>query len=137
MTAANTRVLENPHFTLNSVDLSDWVMRSEERYSLSTVRKTGATDDWETAYANKKSGTLTLELKQSYGASEVNATLWAAFGTKVSFELRPDDANVSATNPKITGMVWVSDLGRGGSIEAEEGVTMTFPFDGQVTQATS
>lgn len=137
MAATGTRVLENPHVEINSVNLSDYVRRSIERYSVSTVRKTAPSDDWESTYFNKKSGTLTLEFKQSYDAAKVNATLWAALGTRVAFELRPDVGAVSATNPKTTGFVNVVDLGKGGAVEEEEGTDMTWPFDGAVTQATS
>lgn len=132
-----TRLFDNPFVEVNSVDLSDYVQAAGFDLDTSTVRKTGAGDEWESAYINKKSGTFTVEFKQDYDAAKVNSTLFPLHGTRTAIEFRPDDAAVSATNPKTTFHCNVTALSFGGTIEEEERVRFTWPIDGEVTQATS
>lgn len=131
--------LTNASVTLNGVDLSAWVKQVElsvEADDLDTSAMSSS--GYRSRIGGLKGGTLALTFNQDYAASAVDATLWSALGTVVTFVVKPVATTVSATNPSYSGSVLVTSAtpvaGAVGDL-AEVGVT--FPTSGAVTRATS
>lgn len=129
--------LINEHLTINSVDLSDHVRQAVLTLDSTVLDSTAMGDGWMENIFGLKSGQLQVEFNDDYAASNVDATLWAAFGTNVSFIVRPDAGAVSATNPNYTGLIGISQIVVGGQLNEVARKSLTFPTSGAVTRATS
>lgn len=129
--------LINEYVTLNAVNLSDHVRSATLALEASALDSTAMGDTWTENVFGLKSGTLTIEFNDDYAASSVDSTLWSAFGTNVTFEVRPDAGAVSATNPKYTGSVGIAQHNVGGSLNEVARKSVTLPLSGAVTRATA
>lgn len=123
--------------SINAVNLSDHVRAATLAVEASALDSTAMGDDWTEVTGGLKSGTLTIEFLDDFAASNVDATLWPTFGTVVAFEVRIDDAAVSATNPKYTGSVFIQQHSVGGSLNEMAMKSLTLPTSGAVTRATA
>lgn len=127
------------YLSIGGVDLSSYVERATlvQQKRVATFfsggnvrrRKTGLQTD-----------TVTATLTQDRDASQVDATVQAAFDSADStdIEIRPSTAAVSAVNPKWTGKMILSQYapiaGDQGQIER---VNLQLVSDGALTRATS
>ncbi|MGW1000742.1 phage tail tube protein [Streptomyces sp. NPDC002520] len=97
-----------------------------------------ASAGWKEVLGGLKSGELAVEFLQDFAASQLDATMWPLLGTVVPFEVRPDVAAASATNPKYTGNILIKGWNPiEGSVGDEATVGLSFPTSGAVTRATS
>lgn len=123
----------------NSVDLSDHVTTVTISASADELEDSAMGDSWRTFLQGVKSFDMTLEFNDDYAASEVDATLWAAFntGTNVTVVFKPTSASVSATNPSYTGSVvpQPGDIGGGYGDLTKRSVTLR--GSGALTRATA
>lgn len=128
----------NAYVTVNSVDVSGWVVSAEWNESMDTVETVAMGDTDKTRKPTFKDGSISLELHQDFAASATYATLIAAFGTAVTVEYRPDAGSVSATNPTLSTAAIVTDMSFGGKVGEIPTVAVTWPFDGTgVTRTTT
>lgn len=123
--------------TINSVDLSDHVKSVALTLDVAALDDTAMGDSWVSNIAGLKSGTVAITFNDDFAESEVDATLWAAFGTVVPIALRPTSSAKSATNPEYSGSVLINQLTVGGDIGALAAKTVTWPTSGTVSRATS
>jgi hypothetical protein len=132
-----TMVLLASYLALNGVNRSTWASKIEltievEDKDVTTYGSLG----WKEVKGGLKSGTLGATFKNDYADDQLDETMWALLGTVVSFEVRADNAAVSASNPKYTGNVlvkkWVPITGTVGDV-AE--VDVEYPTSGAVTRA--
>lgn len=129
--------LTNASVVLNGVDLSAWVKNVELTVEADDLDTTAMSSGaYRSRIGGLKAGTLALTFNQDYAAGAVDATLWSALGTVVSFVVKPVAGATSATNPAYSGSVLVTSAtpvaGAVGDL-AEVGVT--FPTTGTVTRA--
>lgn len=129
--------LTNEHLTINSVDLSDHVKSAVLTVDAAQLDSTAMSDSWTEMIGGLKSGSLAVTFNDDYAAGSVDATLWAALGTVVTFVVRPVATAVSATNPNYSGSILISQHSVGGGVGELASKSLTFQTSGTVTRATS
>lgn len=130
---------DNADVTYNSVDLSDHVKSITISASADELEDSAMGDSWRTFLQGVKSWEATIEFNEDFAASEVDATLWAAFntGTNVTLAFLPEGGTVGTTNPEYSGSV-VPQLGDiGGSYGDLAPRTVTLRGSGALARATS
>lgn len=93
--------------TINGTDFSSSLQSVDLTLSADLVETTAFGGGWKTTTAGLKSGSLTLNFFQDFGAASVDATLFPLFGSQATVTISPTSATVSATNPTITGVFTV------------------------------
>lgn len=97
-----------------------------------------ASSGWTEVTGGIKSWSVTINFQQDYAASEVDATLFAAFNTVVAISVVPTSAAVSATNPNYNGNVLVNDYKPVAAQVGELGeLSVSWPGDGAPARSTS
>jgi hypothetical protein len=130
-------VLTAAYLALNGVDRSSSTSKVElttevEEKDVTTFASLG----WKEVLGGLKSGSLSCGFKQNVDDSGLDDTMWALFGTVVSFEVRLSNAVVSANNPKYTGNVLIKEWKPiAGTVGDVAEVDVEFPTSGAVTRA--
>ena len=124
---------------INSIDLSDHCTNVSLNRNFDELEVTAMGDSSHKFVKGLEASTLQLDFLSDEAAASVNATLSAAWGTTVAFELLQDKtAAVSATNPLITGSILVNKTqdinGATGDIAKQ---SITFTVNSATTIATS
>jgi hypothetical protein len=115
--------------SLNSVDLT---IQADE---VDTTTFGGA---WKTVTGGLRSGSLTLNFYQDFGAASVDATLWPLLNTAATVVISPTSTAVSATNPSYTAVCLVSQYQPFASTVGDLAtLSVTWPTSGTVTRATA
>ena len=132
-------VLTSEYIALNSSDLSEYCSKAElQLESEAKEVTTFSSEGWKEFIGGLKSGTLALEFKQDFAASELDSILWPLFGTVVTFEVRPTSDSVGTSNPKFSGSVLVSQYNPiTGGVGDDATVSISLPTSGAVSRATS
>ena len=95
--------------TLNSVDLSNHVTAVTINRSFEELNVTAMGDNSVKFAKGLEASTITLDFLSDTAASNVNATLQAAWGTTVALTLKQTSAAISATNPEYQTTVLVNN----------------------------
>jgi hypothetical protein len=95
--------------TLNSVALSDHVTSATITRAFDELEVTAMGDTAHKFVKGLEASTITLDFLSDTAASNVNATLQAAWGTTVALTLKQTSAAVSATNPLYSTTVLVNN----------------------------
>ena len=95
--------------TLNSVDLSNHVTSATINRSFDELEVTAMGDTAHKFVKGLEASTITLDFLNDTAASNVLATLQAAWGTTVTLLLKQTSAIVSATNPEYQPTVLVNN----------------------------
>ena len=95
--------------TLNSVALSDHVTSATINRSFDELEVTAMGDTAHKFVKGLEASTITLDFLNDTAASNVNATLLAAWGTTVALTLKQTSAVTSATNPLFSTTVLVNN----------------------------
>ena len=95
--------------TLNSVALSDHVTSATINRSFDELEVTAMGDTAHKFVKGLEASTITLDFLNDTAASNVLATLQAAWGTTVALTLKQTSAVVSATNPLYSTTVLVNN----------------------------
>lgn len=99
---------------------------------------TYGSDGWKEVLGGLKSGTIAIEFKQDFAAAALDSIMWPLLGTVVPFEVRPDQAAVSASNPSYTGNLLIKAWNPvTGSVGDEASVSVSYPTSGAVARATA
>jgi hypothetical protein len=124
---------------INSVNLSDHLTSAELPLTAEELDTTTfGTAGWRSKLGGLKEGTLTLNFLDDKAASNVDATLWTAFGTVVSFTIKSTTAATSATNPEYQGSILVKEVKPfGASVGDLAALSVSYPTSGTVTRAVS
>lgn len=124
--------------TLNSVALSDHVTSATINRSFSELSVTAMGDTAEKFVKGLENSTITLDFLSDAAASNVNATLQAAWGTTVALTLKQTSAATSATNPLFSTTVLVNNTqdinGAVGDISSQ---SITFTCNSPIVITTS
>jgi len=95
--------------TLNSVALSDHVTSATINRSFDELEVTAMGDTAHKFVKGLEASTITLDFLNDTAASNVLATLQAAWGTAVPLTLKQTSAVISATNPEYQTTVLVNN----------------------------
>lgn len=124
---------------INSVDLSDHVTSVTLTQNFDELEVTALGDTAHKFAKGLEASTLTLDFLNDFAASNVQATLQAAYGTTVTAVLLPVKGTaVSATNPLYTVSIIVNNLTPlNGAVGDISNSSMTFTCNSTVVQTTS
>ena len=124
--------------TLNSVVLSDHVTSATINRSFDELEVTAMGDTAHKFVKGLEASTITLDFLNDTAASNVNATLQAAWGTTVALTLKQTSAVTSATNPLFSTTVLVNNTqdinGAVGDISSQ---SLTFTCNSPIVITTS
>ena len=95
--------------TLNSVALSDHVTSATINRSFDELEVTAMGDTAHKFVKGLEASTITLDFLNDTAASNVLATLQAAWGTTVPLTLKQTSAAISATNPEYQTTILVNN----------------------------
>lgn len=114
---------------LNSVELT---------LSADDLETTAFGGEWRTRIAGLKSGSITLNFMQDFGAGSVDATLYPIFGSNATVVIKPTSATVSSTNPAYTAVALVTAYSPySSSVGDIATLSVTWPTTGTVSRATA
>ena len=131
-------VLTNAVVKINSVDLSDHVASVELSQEVEEVETTAFGDSARTRTGGLANNSLSLDFHQDFASSSVDDTLNALVGGTASFEILANGTAASATNPKYTGTVLLTEWTPvSGAIGELATASITWPISGAVTRATA
>lgn len=129
---------QDPYLSVNSVDLSDHVRSVTLTYNAEELDDTAGGDTHRSRIGGMKDWSLQVEFNQDFAAAKVDATIFSLVGTTTAIEVRPDTDAVSATNPKFTGNVLVTEYSPLANGVGELATTSaTWPGSGALTRATA
>lgn len=114
--------------TLNNVALSDHVTMATINRSFDELEVTAMGDSAHKFVKGLEASTITLDFLNDTAASNVNATLQAAWGTTVALTMKQTNAVTSATNPLFSTTVLVNntqDINGAPSDIASQSITFT------------
>ena len=125
--------------TLNGTDISSACARAELVINSAEVETTDfGSNGWTEVIGGLKSGSVTLDFHNDFGAGGVSALFQDLVGTIGTVTLTPNGTAVSATNPKYTAEVLVfSFTPVSGAVGDLATFSVTFPTSGAVTYATA
>jgi hypothetical protein len=132
-------VLLAQYLSINGQTLNTFTKKAELSVEVEDKDVTNyASLGWKEVIGGLKSGELAVEFLQDFAASQLDAIMWPLLGTVVPFEVRPDQAVASPSNPKWTGNILIKGWNPiEGSVGDEATVGLTFPTSGAVTRATA
>ena len=124
--------------TLNSVALSDHVTSASISRTFDELEVTAMGDSAHKFVKGLEASNITLDFLNDTAASNVNATLQAAWGTTVPLTLKQTSAATSATNPLFSTTVLVNNTqdinGATGDISSQ---SITFTCNSPIVITTS
>ena len=133
-------VLTDAYIKLNNVDLSDHIASVEIAQSFDEVETTAFGDGGRTRVAGLEDSSISLAFHQDFASSSVDQTISPLVGGTAAFEIRAvgTATAVSATNPKWTGTVLVTEWNPlSGAVGELSTADVTWPVSGQVTRGTA
>lgn len=132
-------VMTNTKVMINGTDFSSALSSVELSQSVNEVDTTNfGTSGWTAVTGGIKTGSLTLNWHQDFGAGSVNAILQPLLGTSATVVVTPSTAVVSATNPTWTGQFLVSQYNPvAGAVGDLAVFSTTWPANGAITYATA
>ena len=124
--------------TLNSVALSDHVTSATINRSFDELEVTAMGDTAHKFVKGLEASTITLDFLNDTAASNVLATLQAAWGTTVTLTLKQTSAATSATNPLYSTTVLVNNTTDiNGSVAEISTQSITFTCNSPIVITTS
>lgn len=132
-------VITSRYVSLNGTDISSSLSGASLELTVEEIDKTSlGSQGWREVAAGLRSGSVTLNWMQDFGASGVDSTLYPLLGTEGTVVIRPGSATVSATNPAYTAVVLISQYTPiQGSVGDLATLDTTFPTVGAVSRATA
>jgi len=131
--------MTNTKVMINGTDFSSALSSVELSQSVNEVDTTNfGSAGWTAVAGGIKTGSLTLNWHQDFGAGSVNAILQPLLGTSATVVVTPSTAVVSATNPTWTGQFLVSQYNPvAGAVGDLAVFSTTWPANGAITYATA
>lgn len=126
--------------TVNGTNLSNVLSSVSLDLSSDELETTVFGTGWRTRVAGLKSGSVTLNFFQDFGAAAVDATLFPLFnnGSYATVVVTPTSSAVSATNPAYTAVCLVSQYQPySASVGDIATLSVTWQTSGTVTRATA
>ena len=133
-------VLTDAYVKINNTDLSDHINSVEIAQSFDSVETTAFGDSGRTRTGGLEDSSITLSFHQDFASSSVDQTISPLVGGTAAFEIRAvgTATAVSATNPKWTGTVLVTEWNPlSGAVGELSTADVTWPVSGQVARGTA
>lgn len=132
-------VVTSRFVSLNGTDLSSSLAGASLEITVEEIDKTSlGSQGWREVAAGLKSGSLTLNFQQDFGAGSVDATLFPLLGTEGTVVIRPSSGTVSASNPAYSATVLISQyMPITGAVGDLQTFDVTFPTTSAITRATA
>ena len=123
--------------TVNGTNLSSSLTSVDLSLSADEVDTTTFGGEWRTVTGGLKSGSITLNFNQDFGAGSVDATLFPLFNTAATVVITPTSSSVSATNPSYSGVFSVVAYSPHASNVGDLAtLSVSWPSAGTVTRGT-
>ena len=120
--------------TVNSVDISSFVTSGTWTEQYDELETTAMGDSRRTMIAGLGSGSISLELHQSFAATETYDNLDSLLGTVTTVTFTPTSSAVGTDNPKKSVSVLVTELPFvDGAVGDLSTISVTWPMTGPVT----
>jgi hypothetical protein len=124
--------------TINGTNFSDSLQSVDLTIQADEVDTTTFGGAWKTVTGGLKSGSVTLNFYQDFGAASVDATLWPLLNTAATVVITPTSSAVGSTNPSYTATALVSQYQPfASSVGDLATLSVTWPTSGTVTRATA
>jgi hypothetical protein len=124
--------------TINGTNFSTSLASVELPVEVDEQETTAFGASWRTRIAGLKSGSITLEFHQDFGAGAIDTVLWPLLGTNATVSVSPTSSTVSATNPTFTGEFLVTQYTPYASTVGDLAtLSVTWPLNGALTRATA
>jgi len=126
--------------TINGTNLSSVLQSVSLDLSADEIETTAFGSGFRSRIAGLKSGSVTLNFFQDFGASSVDAIIAPLFtaGSYGTVVITPTSAAVSATNPSYSAVCLISQYQPfSASVGDIATLSVTFPTSGTVTRATA
>lgn len=126
--------------TVNGTNLSNVLQSATLDISSDELETTAFGGGWRTRVSGLKSGSVTLNFFQDFGASAVDTTLWGLFngGSYATVVITPTSTAISATNPAYTAVCLVSQYQPfAASVGDIATLSVTWPTSGTVSRGTT
>jgi hypothetical protein len=131
-------VLTNPRVILDGFDISDHCASISFGTVYDLVEVTQIGDIAKKMIAGLEENSLTLELQQDFGVSQVESVIYPNRGLLVDCTVRPVNAAVSTTNPQYSFKVLISEWSPlSGSVGRLSTVNVNWPIYGAITKTTT
>lgn len=123
--------------TINAVDESANVTAVElDLEGVDLVTTNFGSAGWDERIGGMKSGTVRVSFNSDYASAALDSKLFTLFNTVTTFNVRADDAAVSASNPEYQFSVLCNELSPiAGSVGDLATQDVTWPITGTVTRA--
>ena len=131
-------VLTNPRVILDGFDISDHCTSVGFGTVYDLVEVTQMGDIAKKMVAGLEENTLSLELQQDFGVSQLESVIYPNRGLRVNCTVRPVNAPVSATNPQYSFQVLISEWSPlSASVGTLATTTVNWPIYGEITKTTT
>jgi len=123
--------------TINGTNFSTSLNQVELALSSDDLETTAFGGTFRERIGGLKTGSLTLQFMQDFGASSIDATLFPLFNTLATVVIVPTSSSVSATNPSYTALCLVNSYSpHASSVGDLATFSVTWPTSGTVTRGT-
>ena len=124
--------------TINGTNFSDSLQSVDLTIQADEVDTTTFGGAWKTVTGGLRSGSLTLNFYQDFGAASVDATLWPLLNTAATVTITPTSGTVSSQNPVYQAVCLVSQYQPFASTVGDLAtLSVTWPTSGTVTRGTT
>lgn len=124
--------------TINGTALSNSISSVEVSLEADELETTAFGDGWRNRIGGLKSGSVSVDFFQDFGAASVEATLFPLLGTVATVVVSPTSGTVSATNPSYTIPALVTEhTPISGAVGDIATFSVTWPSAGTVTKGTA
>lgn len=132
-------VVTGTYVTLNGSDISPSTARAELVINSAEVDTTDfGSNGWTEIIGGLKSGSVTLDFHNDFGAGGISALLQDKVGTIGTVTINPVGSATGTANPRYTAEVMISSFTPvAGAVGDLATFSVTFPTTGAVTYATA
>jgi predicted secreted protein len=124
--------------TINGATFSTSLNSVELALSADDLETTAFGGEWRTRIAGLKSGSLTLNFMQDFGASSIDATLYPLFGSNATVVISPTSSAIGTVNPGYSAVFLVNAYSPfASSVGDIATLSVTWPSAGTVTRITA
>jgi hypothetical protein len=132
-------VVTATNVTLNGTDISSAVASATLELTAAEVDVTDfGSGGYTEVIGGLKSGTVSLDFHNDYGAGAINTLLNPLLGSLATVTLRPNGTVTSSSNPLFTTLVLVNSVSPvSGAVGDLATFSVSFPTSGEVTSSTA
>ena len=124
--------------TINGTNFSTSLASVELPIEVEEQDTTAFGAEFRTRIAGLKTGSITLEFHQDFGAAAIDSVLYPLLGTNATVTVSPTSATVSASNPTFSGEFLVTQYSPFSSTIGDLAtLSVTWPLNGPLTRATA